>query len=138
MLVAMPTHAQTSGAQSAEPILTADRAFNDAVAAGDRARFRSFIAADATFGGGADALRGPDAVVAAWEPFFAANGPRLTWMPTHGELLGSGDLGYTVGTWERRVPTNGEIRVTKGNYLTVWRREKDGSWKVIYDTGSSF
>jgi len=77
-------------------------------------------------------------VAAAWEPFFAAGGPRLSWTPTHGELLGSGDLGYTVGTWERRQAASDAAGATKGNYLTVWRKENDGSWKVIYDTGSSF
>ena len=25
----------------------------------------------------------------------------------------------------------------RGEYLTVWRKQRDGSWKVIFDTGST-
>ena len=54
-------------------------------------------------------------------------------------MLGHGDLGYTVGTWERRAaPGGGQTAVTRGNYLTVWKKQADGAWRVSFDTGSSF
>jgi ketosteroid isomerase-like protein len=119
-----------------EMLLDADRAFNRAVAEHERGAFLALIAPDAIFGGGTpNELHGRDAIAAAWAPFLAAAGPRLTWTPTNGEILGGGDLGYTVGTYERRS-ANGSVG--RGNYLTVWRKPKDGSWQAVYDTGSAF
>ena len=115
-------------------MLKADRDFNKAVADRDMSRFRSFVAEDATF----NASRGREAVGKAWAPFFSADGPRLSWAPTKAESLVAGDVGYTVGTWERRTPgPNGSVKVTHGQYLTVWQKQKDGSWQATYDTGST-
>jgi ketosteroid isomerase-like protein len=78
-----------------------------------------------------------DAAGKAWAPFFRVDGPRLTWKPGR-EVLVGGDVGYTVGTWERQPPPgSGQTNLTRGNYLTVWRKQDDGSWKVVFDTGST-
>jgi ketosteroid isomerase-like protein len=115
-------------------MLQADRDFNRAVADHDLNRFLSFVAADATF----NAARGREAVGKAWAPFFAADGPRLTWAPTKAESLVGGDVGYTVGTWERRTKgADGGVKVTHGQYLTVWEKQKDGTWQATFDTGST-
>ena len=134
-------------AQRADPNLTAvtaimkaDVDFNQAVADRDLKRFLSFVGEPTTFNGGmADEIHSRDAIAKDWAPYFEANGPRLTWKPTKGEVLGHGDLGYTVGTWERRAAgAGGQTAVTRGNYLTVWRKQADGVWRVSFDTGSSF
>jgi ketosteroid isomerase-like protein len=56
------------------------------------------------------------------------------WEPTASGLAPAGDLGWTVGewTWSANDPGGGEAR---GSYVTVWRRQADGSWKVLFDTG---
>jgi hypothetical protein len=28
--------------------------------------------------------------------------------------------------------------VTRGNYLTVWKKQADGAWQAVFDTGSTF
>jgi ketosteroid isomerase-like protein len=115
-------------------MLKADRDFNKAVADRDMSRFLSFVAEDATF----NASRGREAVGKAWAPFFSADGPKLSWAPTKAESLVAGDVGYTVGTWERRTPApDGTVKVTHGQYLTVWQKQKDGSWQAAFDTGST-
>jgi uncharacterized protein (TIGR02246 family) len=123
-----------------EAILKADRDFNQAVADGDLKKFLSFIAEGATFNGGTPSeIRGRDAIAKDWAPFFEKDGPRLTWIPTHGEILGAGDLGYTVGTSEyRTVAASGQATIRRGQYLTVWRKQADGAWLIVYDTGSTF
>jgi ketosteroid isomerase-like protein len=134
----------TAGAQrvneTAAPIMKADTDFNQAVADRDMKRFLSFVGEPTTFNGGmADETHSRDAIAREWAPFFEANGPRITWKPTKGEVLGHGDLGYTVGTWERRTAAaGGPAAVTRGDYLTVWRKQADGAWRVSFDTGSSF
>ena len=65
-------------------------------------------------------------------------GPTVTWKPIKADVLVGGDVGYTVGTWERRTPdADGKLAITHGDYLTVWEKQTDGAWKVVFDTGSS-
>ncbi len=64
-------------------------------------------------------------------------GFKLTWEPTKAEFLGDGDIGFVVGRYEVHfIGADGKTQVTKGTYLTTWRLQKDGSWKVISDVGS--
>jgi uncharacterized protein (TIGR02246 family) len=133
-------------AQRADPnlaavaaIMKADADFNQAVADRNLSRFLSFIAEGATFNGGTpDEIRGRDAIAKDWAPFFETAGPRLMWKPTKAEVLGAGDLGYSVGTSEFRSTAGSQATVRRGNYLTVWRKQVDGAWRVVYDTGSTF
>ena len=137
---ASSARAQQVDQTAAATIMKADTDFNQAVADRDLKRFLSFVGDPTTFNGGmSDEIHSRDAVAKDWAPYFEANGPRLAWKPTKGEILGHGDLGYTVGSWERRaVAAGGQITVTRGNYLTVWRKQADGAWRVSFDTGSSF
>jgi len=60
----------------------------------------------------------------------------LTWRPTSAEVSASGDLGYTVGRWERMAREKDGTLVTRGSYVTIWRKQADGSWKVVLDVGN--
>jgi ketosteroid isomerase-like protein len=118
-------------------VVAADRAFNQAMVDRDLPRFLSLVAEDATFGGGGpNELRGREAIGKVWAAFFQPGGVVLTWKPTRGETFPAGNLGYTVGAWERRTPGAGPPVTTHGSYLTVWRKDADGKWRAIYDTGS--
>ena len=135
--------AQNVDQKDAAAIMKADADFNQAVADRDLKRFLSFVGEPATFNGGTpNEVHGRDAVAKDWTPYFQANGPRLTWKPTKAEILGHGDLGYTVGSWELRAPPVGgqppATSVTRGNYLTVWKKQADGAWRMVFDTGSNF
>lgn len=53
-------------------------------------------------------------------------------------LAESGELGYTVGQYTITVTgEDGERSVEKGKYVTIWRKQADGSWKVVLDGGNS-
>ena len=135
-----PAWAQSPAhAAEAAQIMKADADFAQSVAAKDRTRFLSFLADVTTFNGGSPSeVRGPDAVMKEWNDFFTADGPTLSWTPTKGEVVGAGDLGYTTGRSLLRGKTpDGKMVERRGEYLTVWRKQKDGSWKVIFDTGST-
>ena len=137
---ARPACAQSSAhpAETAQ-IMKADADFAQAVAAKDRARFLSFVADVTTFNGGSPSeLHGRDAVMKEWNDFFTPDGPTLSWTPTRGEVIGAGDLGYTTGrSLFRGKGPDGKSVERPGEYLTVWRKQRDGSWKVIFDTGST-
>jgi len=60
----------------------------------------------------------------------------LRWHPTKAEMMIPGVLGYTVGRWERtRKTKEGEIKKI-GTYTSVWKKQPNGSWKIVLDTGS--
>ncbi|MFL6299142.1 MAG: YybH family protein [Terriglobales bacterium] len=62
---------------------------------------------------------------------------QLTWKAARIEVARSGDLAYSLGTWhlKGKNPKGEEVEQT-GKYLTVWKKQKDGSWKVVADTGN--
>ena len=120
-------------------IMKADADFAQSVAQRNRERFLTFLADVTTFDGGSpDELRGPDAVLKGWSDFFDAKGPTLAWTPTHGEVIGAGDVGFTTGTaLLKGTRPDGTPVERRSEYLTIWKKQKDGSWKVIFDTGST-
>jgi ketosteroid isomerase-like protein len=56
---------------------------------------------------------------------------RLTWAPIASAI--EGELGYTVGTatFTGKTPADGWT----SSYITIWKHQPDGSWKVLFDTG---
>jgi ketosteroid isomerase-like protein len=101
------------------------------------AGFASWFADDGVaLGNGAAPLIGKVAIAksANWSP----NTYQLTWTPTDGMMGPSGDMGYTWGHYEgHSKDANGNPVVTSGRYITMWRKEPDGSWKVVLDAGSN-
>jgi len=59
---------------------------------------------------------------------------QLTWAPLKIEVSDDGTLGYTWGRYDAVERGNdGQAKTTTGVYLTIWRRQADGSWKFVYD-----
>jgi ketosteroid isomerase-like protein len=66
------------------------------------------------------------------QPFSVAE---LTWEPRTGEIATSGELGWLTGpstSINRAAP---DPKPRYGNYLSVWRRQPGGGWRVIIDVG---
>ena len=59
----------------------------------------------------------------------------LNWAPIYGDISQAGDLGYTTGPFviEDHSPANRPAR--HGMYSSVWKKQADGSWKVVLDLG---
>jgi len=69
---------------------------------------------------------------------WSAKDYQLSWTPTDAVMGPSGDMGYTWGHYEgRSKDANGNPVTTSGRYMTVWRRQPDGAWKVVLDAGSN-
>ncbi|HYR87982.1 MAG TPA: DUF4440 domain-containing protein [Terriglobia bacterium] len=61
---------------------------------------------------------------------------QLSWQPAFADIAKSADLGYTTGPWEiRRTPQDAPGGF--GHYVTVWRKQADGAWKIAIDIGIS-
>jgi ketosteroid isomerase-like protein len=72
----------------------------------------------------------------AWMEKSPLSNARLSWTPEFADIARSGDLGYTTGPWEiRRSPQ--EEPSGFGHYVTVWKRQQDGAWKIAVDIGIS-
>ena len=62
----------------------------------------------------------------------------LTWTPVGADISASGDLGYTYGTYEfRSTNKDGKLVVDYGKYTSIWKKQKDGQWKVVLDMGNT-
>jgi ketosteroid isomerase-like protein len=124
-------------AANREALLAADRAFDAATAEKKLDGFSSFLADDAsTLRADRPVLRGKSAVQQEWKALLENKSISLRWQPISAEIAKSGDLGYTVGTYTiTRTDEKGSAIVGTGKYLTVWRLQKDKSWKVEFDTG---
>lgn len=65
-------------------------------------------------------------------------GTTLTWMPIKAEMAASGDLGYTYGNYVFTGKNKeGKLVASYGKYTSIWRKQKDGQWKVVVDMGNS-
>jgi len=99
--------------------------------------FAAWFAKDGVaLGNGAKPLVGRDAIArsATWSP----KAYQLTWTPTDAVMSPAGDMGYTWGHYDgHSKDANGNPVTTSGRYMTIWRKEKDGSWKVVLDAGSN-
>lgn len=76
-------------------------------------------------------ITGREAIIRLYEP--AKNTPlTLTWEPVSGQIAQSGELGFTYGIYT--AAANGDT--TRGTYVSVWKKDRNGKWKYILDTGN--
>jgi len=69
----------------------------------------------------------------AWPPDLS-----LTWAPVKADMAASGDLGYTYGKYQLKSrDKDGKFVTRYGKYTSIWKKQKDGSWKVVLDMGNS-
>lgn len=125
-----PLSAQVRGRADAGEVRRADSAFAAmSVANGAKTAFLAYAAENAiSFGGGVQMNEGREAIGAAFDGFPA--GAVLEWWPITAQVAPSGDLGCTAG--EARIASLKHY----SKYLTIWRRQPDGSWKFVADGGN--
>lgn len=70
-----------------------------------------------------------------WSQAPASTG-LLSWYPIFADVSGAGDLGYTTGPYEFREKAGDEKPAGQGYFMTIWRRQADGSWKFALDLGT--
>lgn len=59
----------------------------------------------------------------------------LTWAPDFADVATSGDLGYTWGQYTFTFADSTKPP-TRGYYVTVWKKQADGSWRFVFDAGN--
>ena len=65
-------------------------------------------------------------------PFFKRSS--ATWSPDFIDISKDGTMAYTYGryAWQSKDST-GHLNVSTGVFHTVWKRQKDGGWKYVWD-----
>jgi ketosteroid isomerase-like protein len=136
--VVMLGFASGAGAQGAVPfdgpeaddVRAREVGFAKSMADRDFDAFRTFLHPDAVFFSGSEAIRGAEAVAAAWQPFFEGEVAPFSWAPDLVQVLESGDLALTSG------PVRAASGETVGRFNSIWRRDRSGQWYVVFDKGS--
>lgn len=59
----------------------------------------------------------------------------LNWAPIYGDISQAGDLGYTTGPYTVEDHSPAKRPTRHGMYSSVWKKQADGSWKVVLDLG---
>jgi ketosteroid isomerase-like protein len=120
-------------------LMNLETQFMNAAAAKGSAGYMSYYAEDAVeLPNGADAIQGKANI--AQTMGFLDQGNKLTWKPDFSDMAASGDLGYTYGTYvftSKDKDKDGKPVVEYGKYLTVWKKQSDGTWKVAVDMGNA-
>ena len=131
----LPNTNPSSGAGA--PFAKADVDFaRMAGASGAPAAFGAFAAPDAmTLPGTGEIVVGPTAINARMLESPAAKA-KWEWHPVYSEGSAAGDLGFTVGEATIAVPGASGVTEYKSKYLTIWRRQPDGSIRYIVDGGN--
>jgi ketosteroid isomerase-like protein len=121
-----------------EAIRTADVEFSsDAMKMGTGVAFGRYAAEDAQiFSGPGEFISGPHAIAESFGPPTEKN--TLVWHPVHGEVASSGDLGFTVGNAVFTGVREDGAKIERfSKYLTVWKKQRDGTWRYVVDGGSA-
>ena len=121
--------------QVKQELIDTDKAFNEmSLAEGYKKAFDYYMADDAIiYRSGSFPIKGKETInellakdadaVLKWEPFFA-------------DATESGDLGYTLGSYEYIATDSAGVETSYyGSYVSIWKKQVDGSWKYVFDTG---
>ena len=111
--------------------------FSQSVEEQDLTAFESFLDIDARFVG-ASINRGPAEIVEAWSVFFSEDGPRITWRPQIVEVLEDGKLALSRGPYKMTSrDADGKQIESWGTFNSIWRKQSDDTWKVVFDAGNA-
>jgi ketosteroid isomerase-like protein len=115
-------------ADPAEEARQSEIAFAKAFADRNLDRFMSMVAEDAHFLGPANTLSGKAAVREGWGGFFTdGDSAPFRWEPKRVVANAAGTLALSTG------PVYNRDGKQVGQFSSVWQKQTDGSWKVVFD-----
>lgn len=123
--------------QQRNAVMEQDRAWSESTR--DPQKFLSFFAPDASvYPPGMPIATGIEAIKTMWGQLTAMPGFSIRWTANKVDVAGSADLAYTAGTYEMTLSDPaGKIITEVGKYVTTWKKQPDGQWKVVEDIFNS-
>ena len=120
---------QASHMDLSRQVFAAESSFAATMAQRNFEAFATFVSPEAVFFDDTAALRGKRAVIDAWRRFFDGPEAPFSWKPDVVEVLSSGTLALSSG------PVHDPAGKLVGTFNSIWRREPDGNWRVVFDKG---
>jgi len=62
---------------------------------------------------------------------------QLVWEPRYGDIAGSGEIGYLTGPVKSILPSRDKGQPRHSTYFSVWKLQRNGSYQVALDVGTS-
>lgn len=129
LFVCASVHAETP-AEAVRAMVEAEKKFYETgQEKGTRAAFLAFLAED-----GIVFRPGPLNGKEVWGK-REETGFDLVWEPTFAAIARSADFGYDTGPAKWRANKKEEKFSGHGQFISIWKKQKDGSWKVALDVG---
>jgi len=127
-----------AGKPSVQTLMALDEQFCRDFAAQGVDGWLAYFADDAVvFSSKGPITRDRGALEKHYRELFGPGKVPLTWKPSGGEIAASGDLGFTYGTWEMPSKDKDGRAITRtGKYQTTWKKQRDGTWKIVADIGN--
>ena len=84
-------------------------------------------------------LNGQDAIKTSLKQFLADPNFSLSYGATKVEVSRAGDYAYSQGTYTMNMtdPKTKKVITEKGKYVTVYKKQTDGSWKAVADINNA-
>lgn len=70
------------------------------------------------------------------QPAWGTQPILVEWAPAYADISQAGDLGYTTGPTLITDQSSAKRPPRHGTYFSVWKKQSDGSWKVVMDAGT--
>lgn len=114
---------------SFDSLIAAEKAFSDLAVE------KGIVHAFETIGPDALLLR-PVPGAQTWRESMRSKPIEVKWEPRAAVLSGSGDFGWVTGPWIATLKgyDPAVYKPKHGQFLTIWRRSPDGTWKVVADS----
>jgi uncharacterized protein (TIGR02246 family) len=135
-----------SGQQTSDTRAKAEAAIRAADAAGLKAaQAKDAAGATANFADDASWLppnapivQGKEAIRSAWAQFLSIPGLKIDWQITKVDVSQAGDMAYTLYKYDMTMAgPNGAPINDRGKDMSVWKKQSDGTWKMVADTFNS-
>ena len=88
---------------------------------------------------GVAVMKGKDAIRTGLQGFLQDKNLSLSFTAATTDVAKSGDIGYTQGTYTltQTDPKTKKPMTETGKYVTVYKKQADGSWKAVEDVSNA-
>jgi len=108
-----------------ELLMQLDRDFDDMTSKSGVDGWVSYFAEDGVVVTSKSDIKGKEAIRSEMSKVFSL------------KVSDGGDLGFTYGKYKRSyIDSEGKLISSTGKYTSIWKKQVDGSWKIILDIGT--